>query len=41
VIADEGAGFFVLLQDGFADVAAAQAYCTRWRAVAPNCRVTP
>ena len=41
VVADGGTGFYVLLQDGFPDVAAAQGFCTRWRAVAPECRVTP
>ena len=40
VLADDGAGFWVLLQDGFASAAVAQAYCTRWRTVAPKCAVT-
>jgi len=40
VLADEGAGFWVLLQDGFASAAAAQAYCTQWRVLAPKCQVT-
>jgi hypothetical protein len=40
VLAGQGTGFWVLLQDGFATVDAAQAYCTQWRAVAPKCRVT-
>jgi hypothetical protein len=40
VLADEGAGFWVLLQDGFASAAVVEAYCTRWRTVAPKCAVT-
>ncbi|GAB1691420.1 hypothetical protein [Krasilnikovia sp. M28-CT-15] len=40
-LADEGAGFWVLLQDGFASPAAAAAYCTQWRSLAPKCAVTP
>jgi hypothetical protein len=40
-LADGGAGFWVLLQDGFASADEAQAYCEQWRAVAPKCRVTP
>jgi hypothetical protein len=40
VLADEGTGFWVLLQDGFASAAAAQAYCTQWRVLAPKCQVT-
>ncbi|MGX6606286.1 COG1470 family protein [Micromonosporaceae bacterium Da 78-11] len=40
VLVDSGAGFWVLLQDGFASPAAAQAYCTQWRPVAPKCAVT-
>ncbi len=41
VLADGGGeGFWVLLQDGFASTADAQAYCTRWRLVAPKCAVT-
>ncbi|WP_412746332.1 hypothetical protein [Krasilnikovia sp. MM14-A1004] len=39
-LADEGAGFWVLLQDGFATPAAAAAYCTQWRTLAPKCTVT-
>jgi hypothetical protein len=39
-LADDGAGFWVLLQDGFATPADAQAYCTQWRSVAPKCAVT-
>ncbi|WP_130507728.1 hypothetical protein [Krasilnikovia cinnamomea] len=39
-LADEGAGFWVLLQDGFASPAAVTAYCTQWRTLAPKCRVT-
>ncbi|WP_412735662.1 hypothetical protein [Krasilnikovia sp. MM14-A1259] len=39
-LADEGAGFWVLLQDGFATPAAAAAYCTQWRSLAPKCTVT-
>jgi hypothetical protein len=41
VLADQGTGFWVLLQDGFATVEAAQAFCTQWRTVAPRCSVTP
>ena len=41
VLADEGAGFWVLLQDGFPTAEAAEAYCTQWRPVAPLCKVTP
>jgi hypothetical protein len=40
VLADEGAGFWVLLQDGFISAEAAQAYCTQWKLVAPKCTVT-
>ena len=40
VLADQGAGFWVLLQDGFPTVEAAQAYCTQWKLVAPKCAVT-
>ena len=40
VLADNGPGFWVLLQDGFTTPDAATAYCTQWRSVAPNCRVT-
>jgi len=40
VLADEGAGFWVLLQDGFASTADAQAYCNQWRPLAPKCAVT-
>lgn len=40
-LADQGTGFWVLLQDGFATVEAAQAFCDQWRAVAPRCAVTP
>ena len=40
VLADEGTGFWVLLQDGFASAQAAQAFCTQWRVVAPKCQVT-
>lgn len=39
-LADSGAGFWVLLQDGFGTVADAQAFCTQWRSVAPKCAVT-
>jgi hypothetical protein len=41
VLADQGTGFWVLLQDGFATPEAAQAFCTQWRIVAPKCTVTP
>jgi hypothetical protein len=41
VLADEGAGFWVLLQDGFATPDAATAYCTQWRLAAPKCTVIP
>jgi hypothetical protein len=40
VLADGGAGLWVLLQDGFPTAEAAQAFCTQWRAVAPKCAVT-
>lgn len=40
VLADQGAGFWVLLQDGFTTPEAAEAYCTQWRLVAPLCKVT-
>lgn len=40
VLADDGAGFWVLLQDGFAGTAQAEAFCARWRSVAPKCQVT-
>jgi hypothetical protein len=36
-----GTGFWVLLQDGFPTVDAAQAFCTQWRVVAPKCAVSP
>jgi hypothetical protein len=39
-LADQGAGFWVLLQDGFPTVEAAQAYCTQWKLIAPKCAVT-
>ncbi|MET8153865.1 hypothetical protein ACIBSW_08060 [Actinoplanes sp. NPDC049668] len=40
-LADDGAGSWVLLHDGFASPGAAQAFCARWRTVAPKCAVTP
>ena len=40
-LADDGAGFWVLLQDGFASADAAREFCTQWQAVAPKCTVTP
>ncbi|WP_203781108.1 hypothetical protein [Paractinoplanes rishiriensis] len=40
VLADEGAGFWVLLQDGFGTAEAAQQFCDQWRPVAPKCQVT-
>ncbi|MFI7601333.1 hypothetical protein [Actinoplanes sp. NPDC049681] len=40
VLADDGSGFWVLLQDGFTSVDAAQSYCGEWRRVAPQCTVT-
>ncbi|HET9519056.1 MAG TPA: hypothetical protein VFO77_15140 [Actinoplanes sp.] len=40
VLADGGAGFWVLLLDGFATAEAAQAFCTQWKDAAPKCRVT-
>ncbi|MET0425453.1 MAG: hypothetical protein ABW046_16330 [Actinoplanes sp.] len=40
VLSDSDGGFWVLLQDGFPSIAAAQTYCDQWRAVAPKCRVT-
>jgi hypothetical protein len=41
VLADEGGGFWELLQDGFTTPEAATAYCTQWRLVAPKCAVVP
>lgn len=38
-IADGQGGLFVLLQDGFASVAEAEAYCDRFRVTAPTCDV--
>jgi hypothetical protein len=38
-LTDDNGGFWVLLQDGFGNVAAATDYCTRWRPVAPKCQV--
>jgi hypothetical protein len=38
-VADDAGGFWVLLQDGFADAGQAEAYCARFRAVAPKCRL--
>jgi hypothetical protein len=38
VLPDDAAGFWVLLQDGFADDGQAQAYCDKYRTVAPKCR---
>ena len=40
VLAGQGPGLWVLLQDGFATADAATAFCTQWRSVAPKCRVT-
>jgi hypothetical protein len=40
-LADEPGGFWVLLQDGFDSAAQAQAYCDRFRSVAPRCRPAP
>lgn len=40
VLADEGDGFWVLLQDGFASAGDAQSFCTQWLSVAPKCRVS-
>lgn len=40
-LADDGAGFWVLLQDGFASAAEVDSFCGRWRAVAPKCTLTP
>lgn len=37
VLADEGTGFWVLLQDGFASAEQAQAFCTQWKPIAPRC----
>lgn len=39
-LADDGAGFWVLLKDGFGSPAEAQAFCTQWRTIAPKCFVT-
>jgi hypothetical protein len=41
LVADGRDGLFVLLQDGFASVADAEAYCDRFRATAPACNVVP
>ncbi|HEU4422533.1 MAG TPA: SPOR domain-containing protein [Pilimelia sp.] len=38
-VADGTGGFWVLLHDGFASVDEARAFCDRYRAVAPDCRV--
>jgi hypothetical protein len=40
-LADDQGGFWVLLQDGFESTAQAQAYCDRFRSVAPKCRPAP
>ena len=40
-LADGPDGLMVLLQDGFASAAEAQAYCDKHRALAPRCRVVP
>lgn len=40
-LADQGTGFWVLLQDGFAGSEAAQQFCTQWKPIAPKCTVTP
>ena len=40
-LADQGTGFWVLLQDGFPTPEAAQGFCTQWKLVAPKCKVTP
>jgi hypothetical protein len=41
LIPDDGGGFWVVVKDGFADAAEAGAYCDRFRAAAPKCRVSP
>jgi hypothetical protein len=40
VLSDEDGGFWVILQDGFPGAEAAEAYCARWRTIAPKCQVT-
>jgi hypothetical protein len=40
-LADGESGFWVLLQDGFADLAAARAACELHRDVAPSCSAVP
>jgi hypothetical protein len=38
-LADPAGGFWVLLRDGFSSDAEAQAYCERFRSVAPKCKL--
>jgi hypothetical protein len=40
-VADGRDGLYVVLQDGFASVAEAEAYCDRFRVAAPACDVVP
>jgi hypothetical protein len=40
-LADDQGGFWVLLQDGFGSAAQAQAYCDRFREIAPKCHLAP
>jgi hypothetical protein len=40
-VSDGQGGLWVLLQDGFSSAAEADAYCARYRAVAPKCDVVP
>ncbi|MEV6634650.1 hypothetical protein AB0M54_28275 [Actinoplanes sp. NPDC051470] len=39
-LADQGTGFWVLLQDGFPSPEAAQQFCAQWKPIAPKCAVT-
>lgn len=41
ILADGPNGFYVLLRDGFDSVRSAQAYCLRFKIIAPNCQVVP
>jgi hypothetical protein len=40
-LADGGGGLWVVLQDGFGTLGEAQAYCDRFRVVAPKCEAVP
>jgi hypothetical protein len=41
VVEDGPEGFWTLLKDGFASAADAQAFCDRYRSIAPKCQVIP